>query len=68
MLFAHRKRKRLRGRGLSQSISLSSPFVESEMKRVLIWPGETRTTDAEIDFIVNMGLAVGIDVQVWDMV
>lgn len=59
--------KGLRG-GLSQSISLSSQFVEPEIKRVLIWPGETQTTDAEIDFIVNMGLAAGIDVQVWDSV
>ena len=57
----------LRG-GLSQSISLSSQFVEPEMRRVLIWPGETQTTDVEIDFIVEMGVAAGVDVQVWDSV
>lgn len=57
----------LRG-GLSQSISLSSQFVEPEIKRVLIWPGETQTTDAEIDFIVKMGTAAGVDVHVWDSV
>ncbi|WP_022704973.1 hypothetical protein [Pseudorhodobacter ferrugineus] len=51
--------------GLSQNISLSSRFAAPEVKRVLIWPGETHTTEVEVDAISRLGMEVGIDVQVW---
>jgi hypothetical protein len=57
----------LRG-GLYQSVSLSSQFIEPKIQNVLIWPGETQTTDVEIDFIVEIGRVAGVDVQVWDSV
>lgn len=51
--------------GLSQNISLSSRFVAPEVKRVLIWPGETHTTEVEVDAISRLGMETGIDIQVW---
>lgn len=51
--------------GLFHNISLSSRFAAPEVKRVLIWPGETHTTEVEVDAISRIGMEVGIDVQVW---
>ncbi len=53
-------------RGLSQNISLSSRFVAPEVKRVLIWPGETHTTEFEVDAISRLGMETGIEIQVWE--
>ena len=50
---------------LAQNISLSSCFAAPDIKRVLIWPGETHTTELEVDAISQIGVKVGIDVQVW---
>lgn len=51
--------------GLSQNVSLSSRFAPPEVKRVLIWPGETQTTEVEVDAISQLAMGVGIDVEVW---
>lgn len=51
--------------GLVQNISLSSHFAAPDVKRVLIWPGETHTTELEVDAILRLGKEVGINVQVW---
>lgn len=51
--------------GLAQNTSLSSRFAAPDVKRVLIWPGETHTTEVEVDAISRLGIELGIDVQVW---
>jgi hypothetical protein len=51
--------------GLSQNISFSSRFTAPKIERIMIWPGETQTTEVEVDAISKIGLAMGIDVQVW---
>lgn len=41
-------------------------FLRAKIQRVLIWPGETQTTRIEVDAILKIGAAAGIDVRVWN--
>ena len=51
--------------GLLQVISLNEPPNEPEIANVLIWPGHTLLTDAEVEFLLAVGETCGWEVRVY---
>ncbi|SEK54617.1 hypothetical protein [Pacificibacter marinus] len=68
VLFAGLKGGRVVGVLVSQVVSFSSAFVEFGLQGVFFWAGVPRVAAAVFVFIVDLGVAVVLDVEVFDLV
>ena len=52
--------------GLAQNLSMSPETWEPEFHNILVWPGDTLTTEAEIEFMLEAGRQFGCNVRIWE--
>ena len=52
--------------GLLQNLSLERPANEPTISDVLIWPGESLFTDAEVEFLLTAGARFDLTVRVYE--